>query len=166
MREIVFGDTLFNADKDRIKTLSALEAAAVMGPFSVQSEYISTTVQTDDPAISSDPDFSGWYVYGSWFITGESRAYKTSSGTFDRIKPKSIVGKGGTGSVNQTGGQIIELMFELSTRRRATLVLITHDRELAGRCRRNIQVADGLVIERGGGEEANLEKPGLELPAS
>jgi phosphate-selective porin OprO/OprP len=47
---------------------------------------------------ASDPTFSGWYAYGSWFITGESRAYKTSSGTFDRIKPKSIVGKGGIGA--------------------------------------------------------------------
>jgi phosphate-selective porin OprO/OprP len=77
-------------------TKYGLEAAAVMGPFSVQSEYISTTVQTDDPAISSDPDFSGWYVYGSWFLTGESRPYK--HGTFGRVKPKSIVGAGGTGA--------------------------------------------------------------------
>lgn len=46
-----------------------------------------------------------------------------------------------------TGSQIIELMFELSARRGATLVLITHDMQLAGRCRRNIQVADGLVVD-------------------
>ena len=30
---------------------------------------------------------------------------------------------------------------------KATLVLITHDPQLAGRCRRNIRVADGLVID-------------------
>ncbi len=46
-----------------------------------------------------------------------------------------------------TGGQIIELMFELSDQRRATLVLITHDMRLAERCRRHIQVADGLVVD-------------------
>ena len=46
-----------------------------------------------------------------------------------------------------TGAQIIELMFELSARRDATLVLITHDMKLAERCRRNIRVADGLVVD-------------------
>ncbi len=46
-----------------------------------------------------------------------------------------------------TGGQIIELMFDLSDQRRATLVLITHDMRLAERCRRHIQVADGLVVD-------------------
>ena len=46
-----------------------------------------------------------------------------------------------------TGAQIIELMFELSARRNATLVLITHDMQLAARCRRNVQVADGLVLD-------------------
>ena len=46
-----------------------------------------------------------------------------------------------------TGAQIVELMFELSARRDATLVLITHDMKLAERCRRNIRVADGLVVD-------------------
>jgi len=72
-----------------------LEAATVMGPFSLQGEYMSVDNDVDG---GSDPEFSGWYAYGSWFITGESRAYKTSSGTFGRVKPKSIVGKGGKGA--------------------------------------------------------------------
>ena len=72
-----------------------LEAAAVMGPFSLQGEYMRVDNDVDG---GSDPEFSGWYAYGSWFLTGESRAYKTSSGTFDRVKPESIVGKGGIGA--------------------------------------------------------------------
>lgn len=72
-----------------------LETAAVMGPFSLQGEYMRVD---NDVNGGSDPTFSGWYAYGSWFLTGESRAYKTSSGTFDRVKPKSIVGKGGIGA--------------------------------------------------------------------
>jgi phosphate-selective porin OprO/OprP len=39
--------------------------------------------------VDSDPDFSGFYVYGSYFITGENRSYKTANGTFSRVKPKS-----------------------------------------------------------------------------
>lgn len=70
-----------------------LEAASVWGPYSVQGEYMSVD---NDLSGGSDPDFNGWYAYGSWFITGESRAYK--NGVFSRVKPKSIVGKGGHGA--------------------------------------------------------------------
>jgi phosphate-selective porin OprO/OprP len=62
------------------------EAAFVFGPFSVQGEYF--WVNTDASDVD-DPTFTGWYVFGSWFITGESRAYKQSSATFDRVKPKN-----------------------------------------------------------------------------
>jgi len=74
-----------------------LEAATVMGPFSLQGEYMSVDNHIDGGS-DSDPEFSGWYAYGSWFITGESRHYEASSGTFDRVEPKSIVGKGGKGA--------------------------------------------------------------------
>jgi len=78
------------------QTLLGAEAAAVFGPFSLQGEYMQTSVDVDGPG--SDPDFSGWYVFGSYFLTGEHRPYKASSGTFGRVKPKSVVGKGGHGA--------------------------------------------------------------------
>lgn len=78
------------------QTLLGAEAAAVFGPFSAQGEYIQTSIDVDSPG--SDLDFSGWYVFGSYFLTGEHRPYKASSGTFERVKPKSIVGKGGHGA--------------------------------------------------------------------
>jgi putative ABC transport system ATP-binding protein len=63
-------------------------------------------------------------------------------------EPALLLADEPTGNLDgATGGQIIELMFELSTQRKATLVLITHDIRLAERCRRNIQVADGLVVD-------------------
>ena len=34
------------------------------------------------------PIFSGFYVYGSYFLTGENRRYNTKSGSFDMVKPK------------------------------------------------------------------------------
>ncbi|HED18155.1 MAG TPA: porin [Gammaproteobacteria bacterium] len=78
------------------QTLYGLEAATVFGPFSLQGEYMQASV--DVSGQGSDPDFSGWYVYGSYFLTGEHRPYKASSGTFGRVKPASIVGQGGIGA--------------------------------------------------------------------
>jgi phosphate-selective porin OprO/OprP len=71
-------------------TRYGLEAATVFGPFSLQGEYIGVSAESETV---DDADFDGWYVYGSWFLTGESRNYK--KGAFSRVTPKSTVGKGG-----------------------------------------------------------------------
>ncbi|HHJ15124.1 MAG TPA: porin [Gammaproteobacteria bacterium] len=78
------------------QTLYGLEAATVYGPFSLQGEYMQASV--DVSGAGPDPDFSGWYVYGSYFLTGEHRPYKAGSGTFGRVKPASVVGQGGSGA--------------------------------------------------------------------
>ncbi|VAW77746.1 Phosphate/pyrophosphate-specific outer membrane porin OprP/OprO [hydrothermal vent metagenome] len=76
-------------------TKLGLEAATILGPFSLQGEYFLTKVKSDAQGVS-DPDFDGYYIYGSWFLTGESRKYK--KGAFARVTPKSIVGRGGLGA--------------------------------------------------------------------
>lgn len=73
------------------------EAAYIRGPLHLQSEYYYTIV---DREISTHEDliFSGFYVEGGWFITGESMNYKASKGNYSRVTPKGIVGKGGIGA--------------------------------------------------------------------
>ena len=52
-----------------------------------------------------------------------------------------------TGNLDQeTGEQIIKLLFELRQQEGASLLLITHDRALAKRCDRIAEVRDGKVI--------------------
>jgi putative ABC transport system ATP-binding protein len=52
-----------------------------------------------------------------------------------------------TGNLDaKTGGGIIDLLFQLRARNGATLVLITHDRDLAARCDRTIRLYDGRVV--------------------
>ncbi|MDJ0806991.1 MAG: OprO/OprP family phosphate-selective porin [Gammaproteobacteria bacterium] len=63
-----------------------LEAALVEGPFSLQGEYIRASVERDGGM--PELDFNGWYIFGSWFLTGESRPYSASDGAFDRVIPR------------------------------------------------------------------------------
>jgi putative ABC transport system ATP-binding protein len=52
-----------------------------------------------------------------------------------------------TGNLDSaTGGRIIDLLTELNRERGTTVVLVTHDAELAGRARRIIRLADGRVV--------------------
>ena len=73
------------------------ELALVYGPFSFQSEYTHAWVQGAQGAPNAD--FYGVYAEGSWFLTGESRPYKTSEGIFDRVVPAhNFDMKGGLGA--------------------------------------------------------------------
>ncbi len=60
--------------------------------------------------------------------------------------PKILLADEPTGNLDgTTGEQIIELMFDLHDRRGTTLVLITHDNELAEMCDRVVRLKDGLI---------------------
>ena len=52
-----------------------------------------------------------------------------------------------TGNLDHvTGEQIIRLLFDLRTQDGASLLLVTHDRELAARCDRMAEVLDGKIV--------------------
>ncbi|HET7197043.1 MAG TPA: ATP-binding cassette domain-containing protein, partial [Burkholderiales bacterium] len=45
-----------------------------------------------------------------------------------------------------TGARVGELLFELNASAHTTLVLVTHDRELAARCRRALRMEAGRLL--------------------
>ena len=60
--------------------------------------------------------------------------------------PKVLFADEPTGNLDaSTGGTIIELMAELNHDQGTTLILVTHDLELASRARRTIRLADGRL---------------------
>lgn len=61
-------------------------------------------------------------------------------------EPKLLLADEPTGNLdNATGDQIVQLLFDLKTRSGATLVLVTHDANLAARCDVVIEMADGQI---------------------
>lgn len=78
------------------------ELAIVYGPFSLQTEYTFTDINRKRTTIGST-DFTGFYAYGSYFLTGENRKYNTKEGTFSRVKPnKNFLWGKGMGAIELT----------------------------------------------------------------
>lgn len=61
------------------------ELATVEGPISFQSEI---TYYSGDSDEGGDLDFWGFYLYVSYFLTGEHREYDNSTGIFSSVHPK------------------------------------------------------------------------------
>jgi phosphate-selective porin OprO/OprP len=89
------------------------ELVASYGPFSVQAEYLGAHYNRSAGLIEAlrapgdtSVNFSGYYVYASWYLTGESRAlaYRTYPGTynfpgtFEQIPIINPVSAGGPGA--------------------------------------------------------------------
>jgi putative ABC transport system ATP-binding protein len=63
------------------------------------------------------------------------------------IRPQLLFADEPTGNLDaSTGATIIQLMVELNQESSTTVVLVTHDLELAARARRTIRLADGAIV--------------------
>lgn len=61
--------------------------------------------------------------------------------------PSVIFADEPTGNLDSnTGNVVIESLFELNKSRGITLVIVTHDPELAAKCDRQIQMRDGVIV--------------------
>jgi phosphate-selective porin OprO/OprP len=69
------------------------EAAAVFGPFTIAGEIGKLWLDRSD---SENESFTGFYAYGSYFLTGETRPFR--GGNFDRVRPLRELGKDGLGA--------------------------------------------------------------------
>ncbi|MCF7717381.1 ABC transporter ATP-binding protein [Aeromonas jandaei] len=61
-------------------------------------------------------------------------------------QPSLLLADEPTGNLDsKTGDKVIELLFELNRKHGTTLVVVTHDRELASRCQRQLVMAAGRL---------------------
>lgn len=86
----------------------------------------------------------------------KNRANDLSGGQKQRVviaralinNPKIIFADEPTGNLDSTTGQkIIDLLFSLNKEKGITLIVVTHDEDLAKRCDRQVYLQDGKVIK-------------------
>ncbi len=64
-------------------------------------------------------------------------------------EPKVLLADEPTGNLDSNNGQhVIDLLFDVNRVRSTTLVLVTHDRDLAARADLQLMMRDGRVVER------------------
>jgi putative ABC transport system ATP-binding protein len=62
--------------------------------------------------------------------------------------PALIMADEPTGNLDsETGDKIIELLFGLNKKEGSTLIIVTHDADLAARCDMQISIKDGMVVD-------------------
>jgi putative ABC transport system ATP-binding protein len=62
-------------------------------------------------------------------------------------EPSVIFADEPTGNLDSATGAVVEdILFRLNREHGITLIIVTHDEELASRCDRRIQIKDGLII--------------------
>ena len=62
------------------------------------------------------------------------------------VRPKLLFADEPTGSLDaESGAAVIELLFEMNREFGTTLILVTHDEQLASKCRRVVRLAAGRI---------------------
>jgi putative ABC transport system ATP-binding protein len=63
------------------------------------------------------------------------------------MRPPILMADEPTGNLDTKNGQLVlDLLLQLNTREKATLLLVTHDRELAAHADRRITLRDGVIV--------------------
>lgn len=112
----------------RIRGVSSSQLAA-------DAEEAITAVGLNDKAAKKAKDLSG----------GEKQRVCIARALVG--KPQVIFADEPTGNLDSvTGAAVEELLFHMNREKGITLVIVTHDEDLAGKCRRVIEMKDGRII--------------------
>ena len=125
-----------------VPTMTAIENVALPMEFLGQDDAFSVAKEAlSDVGLSHREDhFPGQLSGGEQQRVAIARALATN--------PSLILADEPTGNLDQaTGASVMDLLFTLKERTGATLLLITHDTDLAKRCDRLVSLADGRIVE-------------------
>ena len=123
-----------------IPTMTALENVALPLELANQDDTYARALQ----ALSDVGLKERVHHYPSQLSGGEQQRVALARALI--AKPQLVLADEPTGNLDaKSGAGIISLLFDLCRRHKATLVLVTHDMELAVRCDRLIHLGDGRI---------------------
>lgn len=127
-----------------VPTLTALEN--VMVPLELRGEA-TKDVQNYAVELLEDVGLSDrLHHYPTQLSGGEQQRVAIARAFIN--KPKILFADEPTGNLDaETGGTIEDLIFDLNRANGTTLVLVTHDLELANKCQRLIQLKNGKIFK-------------------
>ena len=63
-------------------------------------------------------------------------------------KPQIILADEPTGNLDgKTGSQVLNTLFDMTTKQNHSLIMVTHNKDIAAQCDRILKIHDGLIIE-------------------
>lgn len=125
-----------------IPTMTALENVATPLELSgAKDAYIRAQAELDAVGLAHRTDH-----YPSQMSGGEQQRVALARACVTR--PEILLADEPTGNLDGVNGHaIIDLLFGLRARHGTTLVLVTHSQDLAAKCDRVIQLADGAIAD-------------------
>jgi putative ABC transport system ATP-binding protein len=123
-----------------VPTMTALENVALPLEFAGKPEAFATArALLDEVGLSHRVDHFPAQLSG-----GEQQRVALARALSPR--PQIVLADEPTGNLDaKTGEHVVDLLFDLQRRRQATLILVTHDTRLAGRCARVLRMLDGRI---------------------
>jgi putative ABC transport system ATP-binding protein len=124
-----------------IPTMTALENVAIPLEFAGRADAF----QRAEAALAAVGLGHRLGHYPGQLSGGEQQRVALARATV--AEPPLLLADEPTGNLDRaTGTVVMDLLFDLQARLGTTLLLITHDEALAGRCRRVVRMEDGRVV--------------------
>ena len=127
-----------------VPTMTALENVAIPLEFAGRRDAFDRAAESLEKVGLGHrlSHYPGQLSGGEQQRTALARAFAT--------EPKILLADEPTGNLDgETGRQVIDLLFDLCRTDGSTLMLITHDPDLAERCDRRVQLIDGHITDDG-----------------
>ncbi|HJW52062.1 MAG TPA: ABC transporter ATP-binding protein [Burkholderiaceae bacterium] len=159
----IFGDDMFTLDEDGRAALRARAIGFVFQSFQLLPhltalenvllplELTGRTPEGEEPvaaarALLGRVGLAERLLHYPKYLSGGEQQRVALARAFV-LRPPLLLADEPTGSLDaRTGEAVIDLMFELNRERGSTLVLVTHDADIASRCARRIELAAGRVV--------------------